>query len=310
MPAYKFTEADGYDPFDRSELNGFRTMRERGGDAADELRSPVDLDPIDFTVVEPLSDDAFAVYQRQFAYDNTPLNSQLESSDDSQTDWRRETVLIDAAYGGERFRVHLYLPKHGTPPFEAVVYVPGSNAFEQPQFADGYWENFDYIAKSGRVLVRPILTGSYERIDATLSFDDRIPRTVKDLGRTLDYLESRGDIQPDRIAYLGLSYGAWLSPINLAAENRFGAAVLLGGGVAYRMMIARFAPRVTTPVLMLGGRYDSTFQAETSQKRLRDLFGTPEQDKRLVLYDAGHLPLPRGESIREILEWLDRYQRE
>ena len=58
---------------------------------------------------------------------------------------------------------------------------------------------------------------------------------------------------------------------------------------------------------MLGGRYDTTFPAETHQKGLRDLLGTPEDYKPLVLYDAGHLPLPRGKTIQEILAWLDRY---
>lgn len=305
-PTYKFTEAGYSDPFDRSAINGFRTMRERQGGTPDELRAPVDVKLVDFKALEPLSDDAFAVYKSQFAYAKTPLNPRLESSDDTSADWRRETVLIDAAYGREQFRVHLDLPKRGTPPYQAVVYFPGSNAYEQPRFEDGYWEDFDYLAKSGRVLVRPILAGMYERIDATVGFQERLPKTIKDLARTLDYLESRDDIDTDRVVYMGLSYGGLMAPIMLAAEDRFSAAVLLAGGLS-GSLTARFAPRVTLPVLMLGGRYDTTFPAETHQKGLRDLLGTPEEDKRLVLYDAGHLPLPRGKMIREILAWLDRY---
>jgi hypothetical protein len=39
---------------------------------------------------------------------------------------------------------------------------------------------------------------------------------------------------------------------------------------------------------------------------LFDLLGTPSRDKRHVLYDAGHDPLPRSQVVREILSWLDR----
>ena len=131
-------------------------------------------------------------------------------------------------------------------------------------------------------------------------------RVIKDLARTLDYLESRDDIDADKVAYLGLSGGAWIAPITLPAEDRFKVAVLISGGL-YGTITARFAPRVTTPVLMLGGRYDYENPVESHQQGMMDLFTTPEEHKRLVIYEAGHLPLPRGEMIREILEWLDRY---
>ena len=61
---------------------------------------------------------------------------------------------------------------------------------------------------------------------------------------------------------------------------------------------------------MLGGRFDYENPVKTHQQGMLDLFKTTEKHKRLVVYDAGHLPLPRGEMIREILAWLDRYMGE
>ena len=58
---------------------------------------------------------------------------------------------------------------------------------------------------------------------------------------------------------------------------------------------------------MLGGRFDYENPVETHQQGMLDLFKTTEEHKRLVVYETGHLPLPRGEMIREILGWLDRY---
>jgi hypothetical protein len=36
------------------------------------------------------------------------------------------------------------------------------------------------------------------------------------------------------------------------------------------------------------------------------LLGTPEADKRWIVYETGHAP-PRKEVIRESLGWLDKY---
>jgi pimeloyl-ACP methyl ester carboxylesterase len=67
-----------------------------------------------------------------------------------------------------------------------------------------------------------------------------------------------------------------------------------------------FVSRVRMPVLMINGRYDFFIPVETLQRPMFRLLGTPEKDKRYVLFDTGHAP-PRTESIREVLDWLDRY---
>jgi dipeptidyl aminopeptidase/acylaminoacyl peptidase len=79
-----------------------------------------------------------------------------------------------------------------------------------------------------------------------------------------------------------------------------------------RMTTARpdrlnFAPRVTTPVLMLNGRYDDYFPFESSQLPLFQLLGTAVKDKKHVVYEAGHGNLPRIDQVRESVDWLDKY---
>jgi pimeloyl-ACP methyl ester carboxylesterase len=68
-----------------------------------------------------------------------------------------------------------------------------------------------------------------------------------------------------------------------------------------------FAPRVKIPVLMLNGRYDATFPLDASQIPLFRLLGTPEKDKKHVIYEAGHGGFPHKEEVRESLDWLDKY---
>ena len=68
------------------------------------------------------------------------------------------------------------------------------------------------------------------------------------------------------------------------------------------------ARRLTIPILMLGGSRDSILPVDPNQRALFRSFGTPEQDKRMQIFqDAGHWPLPMNEVIRESVDFLDRY---
>jgi hypothetical protein len=57
---------------------------------------------------------------------------------------------------------------------------------------------------------------------------------------------------------------------------------------------------------MLNGRFDFYNPPTTSQEPMFRLLGTPEQQKRRVVYDTGH-DLPRTGVVKETLDWLDKY---
>ena len=63
---------------------------------------------------------------------------------------------------------------------------------------------------------------------------------------------------------------------------------------------------VRAPVLMLNGRYDFAIPSATLQQPMLRLLGSPERDKRLILFETGHMPVLQ-DIIREVLNWLDRY---
>jgi len=58
---------------------------------------------------------------------------------------------------------------------------------------------------------------------------------------------------------------------------------------------------------MLNGRYDDLFPVESSELQFFRFLGTPEKDKKHVIYESGHGSLPHGEEVRESLDWLDKY---
>jgi hypothetical protein len=58
---------------------------------------------------------------------------------------------------------------------------------------------------------------------------------------------------------------------------------------------------------MVNGRYDYFFPVESTQNTMFRFLGTAEKDKRHAVLDGGHIP-PHDQMIKEILDWLDRYQ--
>ena len=88
--------------------------------------------------------------------------------------------------------------------------------------------------------------------------------------------------------------------------------VLVGGGFDFNEKLpevdeVNFAPRVTMTALMVNGRYDYVFSLESSQKPMFRALGTREKDKRHAVFDGGY-PAPHDQMIKEVLDWLDRYQ--
>ena len=55
----------------------------------------------------------------------------------------------------------------------------------------------------------------------------------KDLGRSIDYLETRQDIDSKKLAYMGISMGAAVGVILAGVEERLKAVILLDGGFVY-----------------------------------------------------------------------------
>jgi dienelactone hydrolase len=177
----------------------------------------------------------------------------------------------------------------------------------------------DFILKNGRAIVMPVFKGTHERHDElnsdlqneTVFYRDHVIMWRKDIGRTIDYLETRKDIQADNLGYLGWSWGGFMGGIMPAVEKRIKAVVLNVGGMEMHKALPEadqinFLPRVTQPVLMLNGKHDMFFPVETSQKPMFDFLGTPAKDKKIFVYEAGHL-VPRTDFVRETLIWFDQY---
>ena len=318
-PVYLFNDADARSPFERSANFGFRSAKYALTGEAARAADPVAPQARDFNREKPVSDQLFEVYKSLYSYDKTPLHAVVESIQQTD-DWKQEKVTFDAAYGNERMIAYLFLPKKTSPPFQTVVYFPAAGAIRQRSSADtSQLEEFDFVIKSGRAVMFPLYKATFERGDGlnnawpniSINYRDHVVAWSKDLGRSIDYLETRGDIDHSKLAYEGASWGAAMGAILPAVEDRFKALILLVPGFYLQKRLPEvdqlnFAPRVKAPVLMLNGRFDFIFPVGSSQEPMFRLLGTSKENKRRIIYDTGH-DIPRTEMIKESLDWLDRY---
>ena len=302
-------------PFDRSDVNGFRCIRSVAPIPAAAL-APVELTPANHAGVAPVRDDMFRAFRAMFSYDRTPLHAAVERVEDNPQ-WRRERITFNAAYGGERVIAYLYLPRNSRPPFQTVVYCPSMFAvfFHSNQYMEFPFINF--LLLSGRAVMYPVYKGTYERGTGELwkglsGERDFVLQWSKDLGRSIDYLETRPDIDTKRLAFYGFSLGGFWGPVFTQVDQRFKASVFLSAGLSPWIPLpevdaVHYLPRNHVPTLLIAGHDDYIVPVETNQKPLFRLLGTPPQDKRYVILDSGHGPANFQDVIKEVNPWLDRY---
>ena len=319
-PTYAFVDAYAQDPMDRSPINGIRLALYDAADAnLARASGPIPRAFTDYTLEKPVTDAVYAGFLQLFDYDPAPLDARVELRDSTSEDWIAERVSFSAAYGGERMPAWIFFPRQGSPPFQTIVFFPGSGAINAARSTNTLDARVSFFLKSGRAVVLPIYKSTFERADSLTSdiptrsifWRDHVVMWVKDYRRTLDYLSTRPEFDTTKFAYYGLSWGGNMGGIIPAVEPRIKTSILYVAG--FTMERSRpevdplhYLPRIRTPVLMLNGRHDFFFPTETAQKPFFELIGSPPADKKYIVYEGGH-DVPRTQLIAESLAWLDKY---
>jgi dienelactone hydrolase len=320
---YLYTSWSQLPVFDRSAQNGFRCVL-----YMDKEKIPltafraIDLmgDRIDYTKTVPVSEDVFNIFRNQFLYDSSALDAKITERDETPEDWTIEKVTLIAAYGNETLIAYLFLPKNAAPPYQTLVFFPGSYALEDKDLKTSkisFWF-IDFILKSGRAVMYPVYKGTFERKEGgqypshqSHEYTERLIQWVKDVSRSIDYLEIRPDIDIHKLGFYGHSWGGWVGGIIPAIEDRLKINILITGGYSGASSFPEsnelnYVPRIRIPVLMLNGRYDGLFDLDMNVRPFFDHLGTPVKDKRLCVYETGHY-VSKSDMIRETLGWLDKY---
>jgi dienelactone hydrolase len=315
-----FVDPDAQSPFLRASNIGFRCVKYINSESIPKVAyDAVPTPRRDLSKEKPASDVLFQAYRSQYSYDKTPLNASVEPFGLGEEDWKAERITYTAGYGNERAIAYLLLPKQAKPPLQTVVFFPGSNALLLRKFSLYSTASLDAILRSGRAVLYPVYKGTYERGDGmesdvpdmTSTWRDHVSMWVKDVSRAIDYAETRPELDHNKLAYYGYSWGAAMGAIVPAVEPRIKVCVLALGGLDFQRSLpevdpVNFVSRVKQPVLMLNGRYDFFFPVESNQEPFYRMLGSKKDQKKHLLYDTGH-SIPRNELIKETLNWLDQY---
>jgi pimeloyl-ACP methyl ester carboxylesterase len=268
---------------------------------------------------EPAPEIALDAYLSSFKFVPFDAEPLLISEHDRDFGVLRKISLNMSKHDG-RFEAYVFIPKGYKPPYQSMVYMSGDYAFRrgarmEPSIPWEVKDVFSPYLHSGRAIIWPVWHGSYERYDGWreapnelrgVIFFERLQRWVTDTAAIVDYLDASEDFN-DRVAWLGLSFGGAFPNSTHFFTPPFRTAILLSGKPLMRSpMSVSFWRRFSLPVLLLKGRFDLLSPVVRAERWI-DTIGTPADDKRLVIYDANHWPMPRNQMIREVIDWLDHY---
>ena len=151
--------------------------------------------------------------------------------------------------------------------------------------------------------------------------------------RSLDYLQSRPEVDPNRIACVGLSMGGWRTVFLAGLDPRIKAACVVGWMTSFRYLIphnevytvpSAIVPglleymdypdiaslTMPNPLLVVHGQLDSLFPADgvraaiDNLHRCYQLIGKPERFETMFFDGPHKFPL---QAQKKMLDWFDRW---
>ena len=271
-PTYLASQTAPEARMNRSLKNGFRTARLINPRDLNPFGDPIETQaPKDLSFYKPMSDEVFNVYSRSFQVSSSNPKFEEVYINDSHPVWIKERIKLEVGYNNESMDVLIFRPKNSFGLSAPIIVHPGANYYTTPPEIDDINPgefSLDFLIKSGKTLIWPAWKGSLNRMpenvasneDTLRRFRNQFVAWVNDTDKTLDYLETRNDIDTDNIFYLGMSYGALFNTHTLLFENRYKGAILyVGGSFPTYPPLAdgiNHLPRIKTPFLMLNGEQD------------------------------------------------------
>ena len=250
-----------------------------------------------------------------FAYDDgAPLSIRMADS------WQSGNVrVISLSYAspmGGRVPALVVVPP-GDGPFAGLIAQHGL-----PADRFGMLQVAEELARLGAVVVAIDAPWARRREVPNLTKRDRADQIqlIVDLRRAVDLLQSRDDVDEDRIGYLGISYGAAIGGLFAGVEDRIAAFVLSVGdgglvthftgpedaeGPLSRLPAARreswlagmkpieplkWIGRAEAPILFQSGRGDEAVPPADA----REFQQAADEPKEVRWYDSGHFLPPRA----------------
>lgn len=314
-PTYTFGQSAGRPGTFSSSNLGFRLVQHDAGAKGDQGSARIEVST-EVPVYTRSSDAEFSKWAETYEYPKTPLDARIVETKE-MPGWTREKVSFNGA-GNERAIAYLYLPRHVARPLQVLHYVPAADVNSGfRSLSDAMDDRMTPYVMSGRAAFGVVLSGYIERLKTdsapldpnTVEYVEFMVDRITDLRRGLDYLETRPDLDRERIGFMGPSAGAQLGLILAAVEPRYRGVVMIGAGLSRRTRLVQpaadpvhFAPHIRAPKLIVQGSFDEDTPLRTAAEPLFKLLSQP---KRLHIFEGGHVP-STDVLMKTTADWLDK----
>jgi len=275
----------------------------------------------------PVDDRTFRTYLSFFTYEATlPFETQMLESDELEG-IRREHVSFQTTPGVRAFgRIyHAAAPAGGS--LGWIIFLHGGT--QSAKDGPGNRHIAMFLARAGwNVIALDMLYFGERGTGLLTTYTDPekharlynqpstylawVSQTVKDVGRSFDWLVAERNADRRRIALVGFSRGAEVGIVVGGAERRLAAVVSLYGGhfdaletghlpaACPANYIGRISPR---PLLMVNGTQDTDYDRVTSVLPLQKLAKKPS---RFIWVETGHT-VPPAATMADIIPWLSEH---
>ena len=223
----------------------------------------------------------------------------------------------------------LSLPGKAEQPLPTIILMHGLGDRKTVDYIEA---GNQYLLEAGYAVLRLDISNHGDRFKYDYEFDltegyrywtrDLITQTVFDLRRAVDFIESREELDPERIGYFGISLGGIIGTIFCGVEERVRVPVIVLAGGQLNLMfgkkalsgdtknflsiidpihyVANISPR---PLLMINAEDDDVVPPITS----RLLFKAAKQPKEIIWHPGKHHDLPIDKAYPEGIQWFDLY---
>lgn len=223
----------------------------------------------------------------------------------------------------------LSIPKNASGPLPVIILIHGLGDHKTVDYVS--FGN-DFFLKNGYAVIRIDISNHGDRKGDVFEFDltgtykywtrNVISQTVFDLRRTVDFIESRKELDSKRIGYYGISLGGIIGTIFCGVEDRIKVPVIaLAGGqmnLLYKEQalsdeakdfvsiieplnfVKHIYPR---PFLMLNAKNDEIVPPMMSKL----LYNKAKEPKEIIWYDAKHRDVPLNKIYKDGLNWFNTY---
>ena len=270
--------------------------------------------------IEPAVDDA--QYERILEYYSYDKGIPSDPIFYGEWPWRGPHTLFKLSYRGireQRVPAYLAIPKEKvSEKLPVVILMHGWNLFWGKN-EDWVQDWIPLLTEEGYAVLAPDhflygerkVEGGFDQNSnrGPYYYRDWMCQSVVDLRRGIDYLLSRPDIDPERIAVFGGSLGGWIGSILSAVEPRIKVSILSVPATEFStaqtpagqvINSSNYFPHYTDlSLLMVLAKKDIPLRNE----RAKALFELAPVQKKLIEYDEGHYLDPEKYN-EEILEWL------